>query len=80
MKRHMSFRRIRQLILKSNPDVTHIHLSSIHFGKEDDGQPYIHLNNYYSENSKFDKVWKDLQNVQLKDEDVGRSLAISLQR
>ena len=48
-------------ILKSNPDITHIHLSSVHFGKEDDGQPYIHLNNDYPENSTFDKVWKDLQ-------------------
>lgn len=47
-------------ILKTNPDVTHIHLSSIHFGTEADGQPYIHLNNLYPDHSKFDQVWSDL--------------------
>lgn len=47
-------------VLKTNPDVTHIHLSSIHFGTEVDGQPYIHLNNMYPDNSKFDHVWSDM--------------------
>jgi hypothetical protein len=37
--------------------VTDIHLSSIHFGIEADGQPYIHLNDFYPENTKFDAVW-----------------------
>lgn len=48
-------------ILKPSPVVTHIHLASIHFGVEQDGQPYIHLNNLYPDNSKFDSVWSDLK-------------------
>ena len=47
-------------ILKKNPDVTHIHLSSFHFGTETDGQPYIRLNNLYPDHSKFNQVWEDL--------------------
>ena len=50
-----------QDILHEDPDVTDIHLSSIHFGLEQDGQPYIHLNNYYPENNKFAQVWTDLE-------------------
>ena len=37
--------------------VTHIHLSSIHFGKNNDGSPYIHLNNYPPDNHIFDNMW-----------------------
>jgi len=48
-------------ILKENPDVTHIHLSAVHFGNNPDGSPYIHLNNYPPENPKFDSVWKDIE-------------------
>ena len=33
--------------------ITHIHLSSIHFGKNEDGSPYIHLN----DNSPDDKIF-----------------------
>ena len=48
-------------MLTSNPNVTHIHLSSLHFGTEKDGQPYIHLNNLYPDNPKFKEVWMDLE-------------------
>jgi hypothetical protein len=48
-------------ILNSNNKVTHIHLSSIHFG--DSNTPYIHLNNFSPYDSKFDSVWQDLKNA-----------------
>ena len=48
------------LVLFANPYVTHIHLSSIHFGVNNDNIPYIHLNDYPPNNSKFDVVWEDL--------------------
>lgn len=47
-------------ILYSDSPVTHIHLSAVHFGNNPDGTPYIHLNNYPPENSKFDTVWDEL--------------------
>jgi hypothetical protein len=47
-------------IIDEKPLVTHIHLSSIHFGAEEDGQPYIHLNNLHPDNAVFDSVWKEL--------------------
>ena len=39
--------------------VTHIHLSSIHFGNNKDGSPYIHLNDNPPTSNVFDSVWKD---------------------
>lgn len=48
-------------ILKARPDVTDIHLSSIHFGLDSDGTPYIHLNDHPPDNQIFDYVWSDLQ-------------------
>jgi chitinase len=47
-------------ILIQDTKVTHIHLSSIHFGK-DSNNPYIHLNNNKPTNKIFDSVWKDLE-------------------
>lgn len=47
-------------ILIDNTVVTHIHLSSIHFGKNSDNSPYIHLNDYPPENKIFDKLWEEL--------------------
>ena len=36
--------------------VTHIHLSSIHFGTNDTSH-YIHLNDYSPYDKRFDQVW-----------------------
>ena len=47
--------------LKDDTPITHIHLSAIHFGNNQDGTPYIHLNNYPPNNKKFDSVWKDME-------------------
>lgn len=43
----------------SNHTVTHIHLSAIHFGI-DNNNPYIHLNDNSPYDSIFDEVWKEL--------------------
>ena len=41
--------------------VTHIHLSSIHFGYNNDGSPYIHLNDEPPKSKIFDTVWKECE-------------------
>lgn len=41
--------------------VTHIHVSSIHFGHNEDGSPYIHLNDEIPKSSIFDTVWKECE-------------------
>ena len=48
-------------ILLSEPPVTHIHVSSIHFGTSSNNAPYIHLNNESPYDYKFDNVWKELE-------------------
>lgn len=47
-------------ILIPNPVVTHINISSIHFGNNQDGSPYIHLNNNPPDDSVFDSLWKEI--------------------
>ena len=47
-------------ILIPNTVVTHIHLSSIHFGKNNDNSPYIHLNDNSPTNPVFNELWKEL--------------------
>tara|TARA_B100000787_G_scaffold170100_1_gene163995 strand:- start:3071 stop:3901 length:831 start_codon:yes stop_codon:yes gene_type:complete len=53
-----------QPILYNNTPVTHIHLSSIHFGLDENNQPYIHLNNYSPYNKKFDTMWEEIEQAQ----------------
>ena len=48
-------------ILTSKPNVTHIHLSSLHFCTGKDGKPYIHLNDMCPDDPKFKEVWADLE-------------------
>ena len=48
-------------VLIENTPVTHIMLSSFHFGTNSDKSPYIHLNNYPPTDSKFNKVWDQLK-------------------
>ena len=40
---------------------THIILSSFNFGKDENNQSYIHLNDYKPNNKIFDKLWIELQ-------------------
>ena len=50
-----------------NPEiVTHIHLSSIHFGLKTDNTPYIHLNDNPPDDPKFDTVWSELKEASSK--------------
>lgn len=48
-------------ILQEPITVTHIHLSSIHFGYNKDKTPYIHLNDYEPDNYQFDDLWDELE-------------------
>ena len=40
--------------------LSHVHLASIHFGIENDGQAYIHLNDLAPTHPDFDFVWKQM--------------------
>lgn len=46
-----------------NTPVSHIVLSSFHFGNNPDKSPYIHLNNYPPTDSRFAKPWVQLKNA-----------------
>ena len=48
-------------ILYPNTPVTHIHLSAIHFGMDENLQPYIHLNNDSPYSEKFDEMWEEIE-------------------
>ena len=48
-------------VLYINTPITHIHLSSIHFGNNKDNSPYIHLNDYEPDNKIFDNVWNQME-------------------
>lgn len=48
-------------ILTPETKVTHIHLSSIHFGLDNDNNHYIHLNDNPPNSKVFDSVWSDLE-------------------
>ena len=40
---------------------THIHVSSIHFGKNENNIPYIHLNDEDPNSSIFTSMWKEIE-------------------
>ena len=48
-------------VLTPDTKVTHIHLSSIHFGLDNENIPYIHLNDNPPNSKVFDNVWADLE-------------------
>lgn len=47
-------------ILVPNTPVTHIHVSSVHFGNNPDGSPYIHLNDNNPDDPTFNTMWKEI--------------------
>jgi hypothetical protein len=57
---YQTFTDITPVIIKKSP-VTHIHVAAIHFGQDEQGNPYIHLNNYSPYNNKFDDMWKYME-------------------
>jgi hypothetical protein len=48
-------------VLERPGSVTDIHLAAIHFGKDDHGELYIHLNNHWPDASIFDEPWAALE-------------------
>lgn len=48
-------------VLYPNTPLTHIHLSAIHFGMDENLQPYIHLNNDSPYSEKFDEMWEEIE-------------------
>ena len=45
-------------VLENSNAVSVLNVSSIHFGKDDSGKPYIHLNNLPPNDSTFEKLWE----------------------
>lgn len=56
---YQTFNSLQPILYKKTP-VTHIHLSSIHFGNNNDNTHYIHLNDNLPTDPKFDSVWEEL--------------------
>ena len=48
-------------VLYENTPLTHIHLASVHFGTDENDQPYIHLNDDCIFSDKFDSIWTELR-------------------
>ena len=55
-----NFISIKPVLYDGSP-ITHIHLSSIHFGFNKDSTRYIHLNNRTPDDPYFNKVWEDIK-------------------
>lgn len=56
---YQTFCGLGDIINNPSSPVTHIHLSSIHFGYES-SKPYIHLNDSVPDSGKFNTVWREL--------------------
>ena len=54
---------LKSILDEETPTCTHIILSSIHFGKNKDNSPYIHLNDHSPDDSTFDECWKELKTL-----------------
>lgn len=54
---------LKSILEEETPSCTHIILSSIHFGKNQDGSPYIHLNDHTPNDPTFDDCWKELKTL-----------------
>lgn len=68
---YQTFVGMSSLLSNKEKLITHIHLSSIHFGYNTDSKgknttPYIHLNNCPPGDPKFDQVWKEMAEAQKK--------------
>lgn len=53
-------------VLYDTTPLTHIHVSSIHFGIDENKEPYIHLNNRSPYNAYFNEVWRDVEKASKK--------------
>lgn len=58
---YQTFIGIKGLLKKNCKTITHINLSSIHFGKNEDKSNYIHLNDKNPNNKYYDKMWNEIE-------------------
>ena len=65
---YQTFCGLKDLINNNVTNVTHIHLSAIHFGKDENNQYYIHLNNNIPYCEKYTLLWEEL--LELKNKGV----------
>ncbi len=68
---YQTFVGMKSLLSNKENLITHIHLSSIHFGYNTDcygknPTPYIHLNNCPPDDPQFVQVWKDMEEAKNK--------------
>lgn len=63
---YQTFCGLENIINDPNTKVTHIHLSSVHFGLDSNDKPYIHLNDNIFTDKKFDTLWEDLKKLKKK--------------
>ena len=57
---YQTFIGLDDILNNINSKVTHIHLSSFHFGTDENNNPYLHLNDFKPDNSKFNLVWNQI--------------------
>ena len=57
---YQTFQSLKPILVK-NTVVTHLHVSSVHFGTTTNGNPYIHLNNNDPDWEGFATLWEELQ-------------------
>tara|TARA_B100001094_G_C18194140_1_gene809407 strand:- start:6479 stop:7261 length:783 start_codon:yes stop_codon:yes gene_type:complete len=57
---YQTFSDLTPILYKDTP-LTHIHVASVHFGKDDNKKNYIHLNDHDPFDKIFDNVWNQLQ-------------------
>ena len=57
---YQTFTDLKPVLYKDTP-LTHIHVSSIHFGNDNKNKPYVHLNDNLPTDPIFDNVWNQLE-------------------
>lgn len=57
---YQTFESLKPILVK-NTVVTHLHVSSVHFGKTTSGKPYIHINDNAPDWEGFATLWEELQ-------------------
>ena len=63
---YQTFNGLEPILKMSTQKCTHIHVSSIHFGTNNDGSLYIHLNDDPPNSPKFDSMWKQIESMSKK--------------
>lgn len=58
---YQTFTGLQNILKQDTPKITHIHVSSFHFGINKDKSNYIHLNNNPPNSPMFNSLWKELK-------------------